>query len=154
VANESLLRERASLAQDQVDDMWSSFIGDTALDIGAGLLSTGLSAYSLGSSIEGLKTMATSGGLSLGESAKNVFKMAQQDSSSLFKLGGAMKYGEATGDMSQVKSLFAPGGLYGDKISRGISPIFEGNLTIKNAKTNLNPVLNLFKPQKLWETTL
>jgi len=125
VANESLLRERASLAQEQVDDMWSSFITDTALDIGAGLLSTGLSAYSIGSSIEGLKTMAGSGGLSLGDSAKSVFKMAQRDSSSLFKLGGAMKYGEATGDMSQVSGLFAPGGLYGDKVSRGISPIFD-----------------------------
>jgi hypothetical protein len=159
VANESLLRERASLAQEQVDDMWSSFITDTALDIGAGLLSTGLSAYSIGSSIEGLKTMAGSGGLSLGDSAKSVFKMAQQDSSSLFKLGGAMKYGEATGDMSQAKSLFASGGLYDLRQAAGVSAPFDmskiNNITFKTKKSPIVPIAGFFEPtQNAWETRL
>jgi hypothetical protein len=114
IKNESLLRRGIAMDRQQLDNEWADYGLNTALDITSGLLQSGLALYSLGSSASAFGTMAKQGGLSLGGAMKNVASATLKNPASIFQLGGAMKYGQWTGDMGPLKGLFASGGLYGD----------------------------------------
>jgi hypothetical protein len=116
VANESILRKGLALEQDQYDRDKGNQAWQNAMDVGVGVLQTGLAAYSLGTSVGALGLM---GGTDIGGLAKSVMKSP----GSLFELGSATKYGQFSGDFAPLQSMFAEGGVFGSPMKpKTISP--------------------------------
>lgn len=106
ITNQGILSSRIRQTEKSIARMADDALWNNLLAIGMGALSAGMSIYSIGSGIAAMSLM--SGGGDLGSVAKGV----AEDPLNLFRLGGAVQYGSATGDTGPLTSLFADGGAF------------------------------------------
>jgi hypothetical protein len=95
IANSSILQGQIGIVDSRINEYDQNIEMNTILDIAGGVMKTAAAVYSMGTSLEAFKLMG----------GTDIFKSG---GGNIFQLGGAVKYGQLTGDTSPLMSLINP----------------------------------------------